>query len=229
MPIHPKILVHWTSPKDTNGTKIMMDRKKQSVNDYCKKFINYDKDFRELLQSILENGLRFNPIHESNWFGGTELKLPIDNLCFTELKLSDTADESNKNHCDRYGYLGIGLSRKFVMKNFGNPVFYVDRKDRLKLEASVRDLSQNTAQKSKVEKLLAQMKPMDTNDGDDYFGNYDDLEWRITLDNELKDQIVQKKVIFRRILNKKAVNFTLNLNSSLKKRLREHTISVLNI
>jgi len=41
--------------------------------------------------------------------------------CFTEIKLSLT-----REHTERYGCLGFGFSRAFVLKRGGMPVFYVD-------------------------------------------------------------------------------------------------------
>jgi len=50
--------------------------------------------------------------------------------CFTEIKLSDT-----EKHTERYGCLGFGFSRKFVMERFGAPVQYVAGKKERDMEA----------------------------------------------------------------------------------------------
>ena len=45
--------------------------------------------------------------------------------CFTEIKLTQI-----KKHTDRYGRLGFGFSREFVMQHYGAPVLYIAETDK---------------------------------------------------------------------------------------------------
>lgn len=72
--------------------------------------------------------------------------------------------------------MGIGVHRKYVIRNGGNPVFYINAMD----SANIQNLME------KSEELKWFVKPMNDFDTEtkftwDEYGhfNYDDLEWRI--------------------------------------------------
>ena len=46
-------------------------------------------------------------------------------LCFTEIRLSQA-----QTHAERYGKLGIGFTRDFIMNKGGRPVIYIPFKAR---------------------------------------------------------------------------------------------------
>lgn len=59
---------------------------------------------------------------QENLYGhkGKSIEYSMPMTCFTEIKLSDT-----HKHTERYGCLGFGFSREFVIKRSGGPVLYV--------------------------------------------------------------------------------------------------------
>jgi hypothetical protein len=105
-------LIHWTGGKDINP-------------DYKKLTPENRKDYVIRLRNTLKeetNGL---------WMKRNEevIKIPpkgelgykdVLMTCFTEIKLSRTYE-----HTMRYGCLGLGFSREFVISLFGVPVHYV--------------------------------------------------------------------------------------------------------
>jgi hypothetical protein len=100
MDIHSKILVHWTGKKD-NGSA------------YIK-----DQEYVERLKNYYKNGLFAKRTSEDSI-----RKWKIKNLvriCFTEIRLSQV-----QTHAKRYGKLGIGFSRDFIMNKGGRPVIYI--------------------------------------------------------------------------------------------------------
>jgi len=97
--------------------------------------------------------------------------------CFTEVKLSQA-----RKHAQRYGHLGIGVHRDFVLQRHGNPVFYVQSGNTSAVVenlAKVRGaLEHDAVNKANLEVVLGYAKSMsDPNSSDLKF--YDELEWRI--------------------------------------------------
>jgi hypothetical protein len=106
-----------------------------------------------------------------------EYKAPM--TCFTEVRLSETQE-----HAKRYGLLGVGVSRKFVLDRFGGPVHYV-RNDTF--ECIIGNVNQilNFLQKSEQNELVnyfainsAFLKNMSSDVKDD-FTFLNEQEWRI--------------------------------------------------
>jgi hypothetical protein len=113
MNIHPDILVHWT------------DRKwaKQPLTDRLR------SNYVERLVSFYQNGLWLTDqadavevIHGA--FDNKTMIHPGAILCLTELRLSLV-----EKHIGRYGSLGIGFRRSFMMHKGANPVFYLQNND----------------------------------------------------------------------------------------------------
>ncbi len=155
--VHTKILVHWTLKESENIDK--------------ESYINR-------LSSILKDGLRFGKVDESfnSKNGSIKINTNQDMLCFTETRISKSIFGANKLPF-KYGRLGIGLHRKFVIRNGGNPVFYVNPMD----SADIINLLDN------ADFLRCFVKPMNEDkvieDWDEYdLSHYDDLEWRIIPD-----------------------------------------------
>jgi len=81
------------------------------------------RKYVESLRTTLEGGLWMNDrdmeFHSPD-SGGKLLRFTWQATCFTEIKLSSASD-----HAKRYGSLGFGFTRRFVMERLGAPVLYV--------------------------------------------------------------------------------------------------------
>jgi hypothetical protein len=160
MGIHSKILVHWTGGNDIE--KRPKDERPQL--------------YVERLKNDLIEGLYVNTTEED-----AIRKLKIKNLtriCFSEIRLSQA-----KKHAKRYGKLGLGFSRNFVLSKGGRPVIYTPFKEVAGinlLEDSFRNVyhqskGQNHIQKPLVS-IMTHIKRMSNGKGEDY---YEEMEWRI--------------------------------------------------
>ena len=141
--VHSKILVHWTLKLAEESTI---------------------KDLEIRLNSILspKEGLKFSKPE------GEKCKM----LCFTETRLSDSVTGGRKFQ-EIYGILGIGLHRKIVIKNGGNPVFYINPYDTANINGLIDE-------NSKIRNYLKKMNQNMPKSNEEYdLNNYDDLEWRI--------------------------------------------------
>jgi hypothetical protein len=125
--------------------------------------------------------------------------------CFTEIRLSQTIE-----HASKYGLLGIGVTRKFVLDRWGAPVWYVrNRKD----EQIVHYLNYISVepmlfvQELIDRQILAEKQPMQQNfmesvaftnsfiknmstagKEEDDFVYLDEHEWRIVISEKLLDR-----------------------------------------
>ena len=102
MGIHSTILIHWTGKKD-----IEHEPENIRLKQYLARLIDY-----------YHNGLFAKRTTEA-----TIRKYKIKNvvrICFTEVRLSQA-----KVHAKRYGKLGIGFSRDFILNKDGRPVIYI--------------------------------------------------------------------------------------------------------
>lgn len=73
------------------------------------------------LHGALNNGLWVTPSTETLGIpGGVQMTRREPVTCFTELRLSDA-----RSHTQRYGCLGLGFTRDFVLDRTGSPVHYV--------------------------------------------------------------------------------------------------------
>ncbi len=104
--LHRRLLFHWTGPRPIRALKSHDDR----------------VEHLNLLASILEKGLRYSlpDSKHSEWIVKDEIRATHPMLCFSEWGVS----ESNA-HSGRYGFMGLGFTRKFVMSKGGRPVIYV--------------------------------------------------------------------------------------------------------
>lgn len=127
--LHRRLLFHWTGPRDEKRVKNREDRER----------------YLGLLEGILADGLRFSKPGDSNceWVFNRVFEASHRMICFSEWGLGDSAA-----HSGRYGRLGLGFTRKFVMAKGGRPVVYVpnNRGDRFRkalhrvLEAANEDV-----------------------------------------------------------------------------------------
>jgi hypothetical protein len=163
MGIHSKFLVHWTG-KDIEDC---------SVTEKSQLYV-------ERLKDDLEKGLFAKRTSEDSI-----RKWKIKNLvriCFTEIRLSQA-----QTHAERYGKLGIGFTRDFIMNKGGRPVIYIpfDAKDdgRL-LEDSIRNVYEKSNDNGEIHRsakwIMAYVKRM-SKGKDDY---YEEMEWRLVYDEK---------------------------------------------
>lgn len=109
--LHRRLLFHWTEPKSSEPIRKRVDREK----------------YLELLRDILQNGLRYSAPNEKNteWIIQDEIRAVHPMLCFSEWGLGESSQHSN-----RYGLMGLGFTRKFVMQSGGRPVVYLPNKEK---------------------------------------------------------------------------------------------------
>ena len=105
MPIHPQFLIHWTC---------------SSVQD-----ADPPDRFIQRLEETTQDGLqmRLGPerIHGRD---GKWVECKCSRVCLSEVRLSQATLQAS-----RYGKLGIGLDREFVLGLGGNPALYVQNGD----------------------------------------------------------------------------------------------------
>ena len=162
MGIHSKILVHWTGKdiEDSPG-------------------INKSQQYVERLKDDFENGL-FAKRTSENLIRGTKIKNLL-RICFTEIRLSQA-----QIHAERYGKLGIGFTRKFIMDKGGRPVIYIPYKakaDGRLLEDSIKNVYEKSENDKEIHRsskwIMAHVKRMSNGNHDEY---YEEMEWRLVHD-----------------------------------------------
>lgn len=162
MGIHSKFLVHWTG-KDIEDCPVT---EKSQL-------------YVERLKDDLEKGLFAKRTSEDSiryW----KIKNLVK-ICFTEIRLSQT-----QTHAERYGKLGIGFTRDFIMNKGGRQVIYVpfDAKDDSRLlEDSIRNVYEKSNDNGEIHRsskwIMAHVKRMSNEKDDDY---YEEMEWRLVYD-----------------------------------------------
>jgi hypothetical protein len=111
----------------------------------------------------------------------------IIRLCFIEIRLSQA-----QTHAKRYGKLGIGFTRDFIMNKGGRPVIYIpfeaEAGGRL-LEDSIKSAYENSKDNKGIHKslewIMAHVKRMSNGkgeNGEEYEDYYEEMEWRLVYD-----------------------------------------------
>jgi len=178
---HSKLLVHWTgqtsfeSLPDADKTDKYADRLKDW---YQKGLFTKKKD--ELLLRLPRPGQGY-------------VKKPhmdLVRLCFTEIRLSQA-----KSHSKRYGKLGIGFNRDYIVNKGGRPVIYVPWEAQFRLldeciwQAWEKAKSQGSDGIEKLLKwILAFCKLMSNGEPEDspkYEDYYEEMEWRLVYGESL--------------------------------------------
>jgi hypothetical protein len=166
--LHTDFLVHWTGKEFHKPPFAPLDDKLR--NEYV-----------ETLIRILENGLEMRVGTEKIYdLNNKLLETFISRVCFTEIKLSQA-----RTHAKRYGSMGIGVNRDFVLRNYGNPVFYLKSgESNVAVNANlVLEFLKSNDSYSKIlleyRTLLAYFKNMN-DPGKNDLQYYDELEWRVT-------------------------------------------------
>jgi hypothetical protein len=115
-PTHSDFLICWTGKDimEKHGGLVANERQYSPV---------VVSDFIKRLQDILEYGLWMRKRKDIDHIKVNTFEFPkpeVARLCFTELKISDSLLHANK-----FGPLGIGFKRFFVVNRMGSPVYYV--------------------------------------------------------------------------------------------------------
>lgn len=119
--LHQSLLFHWTQPPEEKGSET-------KIADACK-FIpkavpktkpERDK-FIEHLSLILTTGLRFS-IPKYNH---VEQITPAIKTTHSIISFSEWNVGASSAHALRYGHIGFGFTRKYIMRHNGRPVIYL--------------------------------------------------------------------------------------------------------
>lgn len=163
MGIHSKFLVHWTG-KDIEEKCLVAEKSQHYVN---------------RLKDDLEKGLFTQRTSEKSIRGSIVKKFV--RLCFTEIRLSQA-----QIHAERYGKLGIGFTRDFIMDKGGRPVIYIPHKTKdggRLLEDSIRNVYEKSKGNEEIHRssiwIMAHVKRMSNGKEEDY---YEEMEWRLVYD-----------------------------------------------
>lgn len=107
--VHSRLIVHWT------GKEISQCLPPAPTEFQRIKYVR-------LLKSILSKGLRLSRLTEHiGGAGGAHVDPTMRLVCFTEIKLGQAL-----SHAGRYGLLGIGFERKWILARYGSPALYVN-------------------------------------------------------------------------------------------------------
>ncbi|MHB1349913.1 MAG: abortive infection system antitoxin AbiGi family protein [Desulfobulbaceae bacterium] len=162
MTIRSEFLVHWTgSDIESHGNKNKPELYlKRLLDDYANGLFAKRTDEAVVRRMTLKGIIRW---------------------CFTEIRLSQ-ADQ----HAERFGRLGIGFTREFIMGKGGRPVIYIpfDAADSSRLlEDSIRRVHDNSARDSDVQRsaryIMAHVKRM--GDGPATYEHFEEMEWRMLI------------------------------------------------
>jgi len=173
--IHSKFLVHWTGKRFHKPTDTIIDELRDK---YVETLLN-------ILENCFEMGKGKEEIYDLD---GKILETFVSRVCFTEIKLS-----AARKHSRRYGSLGLGVERDFVLKRYGNPVFYVKSgESNVAVNANkVLEFLKSNDSGSNIlldyRTLLSYFKNMN-DPGLEKLEYYDELEWRVTHLNRLESE-----------------------------------------
>lgn len=174
-PAHSDFLIHWTGEDiDKEYDPEWWNDKKSKLN---KTII---APYLERLKYILKYGLWMTKGNESITFQNKKIKRPaFARTCFTELKLSEAA-----MHAKKFGRLGIGFKRMFVLDRMGFPmVYYRPERDNWFITPCKR------AGENKIDDYWACfLKSMDEEVVKGQllqYSQFDESEWRIICSDEI--------------------------------------------
>lgn len=175
--LHTKFLVHWTGKDFHTPTNALDDNIRSQ---YITRLIDTLKN-GFFMQRNTEEIEKIYDV-ENGW-----IQAAIARTCFTEIKLSFA-----KRHAQRYGNLGIGVTREYILKRYGNPVFYVSNGKYCNIGVCARKIRDylvrnNTDILEEFGIFLGYLKKMGERNSDDLI-YYDELEWRITHLKRLEEE-----------------------------------------
>lgn len=185
-----------------------------SISSNCLTHFTASKD---ALKGILSSNFKLKYCKETLILGAKEASFFVPMVSFCEIPLSQI-----KEHLDKYGSYGIGLTREWAVQNALNPVLYIEAKSHLALslrEAYVHYISDgiDTA-RLHLANLLRYSKNYqgDLRRGKKVFKNYrfsDEKEWRYVPDPSNGEGFIRislkgkKKVVENEKASKIQLNF----------------------
>ncbi len=186
--IHSKIIIHWTGGGDGDFDNI--EKVKDINNKIRTKYV-------ERLIDDCKDGFYMKPGTEEIYgVNGHGIKATISRVCFSEIRLSQV-----QRHAKKFGKLGIGVHRDFVIEREGNPVFYVQNGDQsavvenfcslLSFVKKYENLTNGNPLES-LETILGYLKGMSDRNkaGLEY---YEEMEWRIVHMDKYMGKYFSKK------------------------------------
>lgn len=183
-PTHSDFLIHWTGLDIDNR----YDPNWEQSND-PKLNTTIVEPYIERLKNILKYGLWMTSNNNDQSLIYKRKKVnrePFYRTCFTELKLSEA-----RVHAKRFGRLGIGVKRPFVMSRKGAPVIY--------FREEFGNWFFDSFEKSKGSEVsipynawwayyLKSMNEGGTNLGYMQYKNFDESEWRVIFSEKIREQ-----------------------------------------
>lgn len=187
---HSDFLVYWT------GRDIMKKHGDIPVSEG-----NYPpvvvSDFIKRLQDILEYGLWMRRHEDVDYINVNKCRFPkpgVARLCFTELKISDSLLHANK-----FGSLGIGFKRFFVINRMGSPVYYVPDTQSTGIHPFFPPFSNfyNPNDPHEFFSFFKNMSQDRNSQGYIKYDLYEESEWRIIYSEQIKSKMpVHKQKYF---------------------------------
>lgn len=189
--VHSAFLVHWTGRDIDDKYDSNWDQKNDPE-------LNQDiiEPYIDRLKNILEYGLWMTSSEsdQKTFFNNKPInRAPFYRTCFSELRLSET-----RVHAKRFGRLGIGVKRHFVLARRGSPMVYFHKNFRnwffetfLVNDTSEIDIPTDTWWAN----YLKSMNEGETNSGYVQFKNFDESEWRIIYSEQIENKFGRVKGI----------------------------------
>jgi hypothetical protein len=162
MNVHPDILVHWTDRRWA---------KKKLTPALRSKYVKRLCDFYQKGLWLTHTEGATETIHGA-FHTKTKLR-PRPCLCFTELRLSQVTA-----HIARFGSLGIGFRRQFMLNRGANPVFYLQNFHAGVVNTNLAAVARAAKTDETIQLFTSYMKPMSARRSQTKFPEYDQMEWR---------------------------------------------------
>jgi len=126
--LHQSLLFHWTQPPGEKESKTKISDECKFIPKAVPKSKPDRKKFIEHLKSILSEGLRYScpkGIHEEKITDLIETRHRL-------ISLSEWNVSASAEHALRYGHIGLGFTRKYIMSHGGRPVIYLRKSEKNK-------------------------------------------------------------------------------------------------
>ena len=204
--IHSDYLIHWTGGVDIDAPH----DSKWAESDKSKTDPKVTQMYLERVLNTLKYGIWMTEEDPMTFsFGGERVQIPpTPRACFTELKVSES-----RKHARRYGRLGIGVKRPFLLTRFGRPLIYYGFHKDIQNDIFLKACATHIPDK----KLINFFKPMNSTTILNY-DFYSESEWRIVF----VDQLLKQKLIIdpRDPANAKEHAFFKSLTLAQQNRLK---------
>jgi hypothetical protein len=180
VPVHSDFLIHWTGKDIDHKYDQDWIHKSSSITSE-----HATEAYLVRLKGILKFGLWMTKDEKERTvqIGGKAFKRPCPaRTCFTELKLSTA-----RSHAARYGRLGIGFKRLFLVKRLGGPMMYYQNKAQVHFFFPPF-LSGGRTEFTDDDFSACFLKPMveELSQVTFVYTHYDESEWRIIYSTEIE-------------------------------------------